>query len=191
MIFFLKRLFGFILGALYKLEIVGMENVPRKGSAVLCANHIGGMDMFFMGCHLHRLVHYMAKEELFKNPILGFLIRWVGGFPVRRGRADVEAIKTAFRVLAEGHIIGIFPEGTRKKENKKIKPGAAMIAARAGVPIIPVALEGNYKLFSKVKVVFGKPFMLDAEKDRKYTSEELAVFSQQIMDRVYALLEEH
>jgi 1-acyl-sn-glycerol-3-phosphate acyltransferase len=176
------------------VKIIGIENVPLKGAAVLCANHIGEIDMILMGVKTKRLIRYMAKEELFRNRLFGAIIRWLGAFPIKRGKADVESIKTAFRLLEEGHIIGIFPEGTRMKKKKdqviKAKPGAAMFAVKAGVPILPVAIEGNYKPFSKVRVVFGKPYYLDTEKDRKYSSEELTQMSQEIMKKVYSLLED-
>lgn len=194
----MKEVLRFILrvyfNVVYRLEITGIENVPAKGAAVLCSNHIAEIDMFLIGIRIKRLIRYMAKEELFKNPIVAAIIRWLGAFPIKRGKADVESIKTAFRLLEDGHIIGIFPEGTRMKKKKdqvvKAKPGAAMFAVKAGVPVIPVAIEGNYKIFSKIKVVFGKPFYLDVQKDKKYTNEELTQMSAEIMKKVYSLLED-
>lgn len=179
----------------YRVQIIGKENVPTKGAAVLCSNHIGEMDMFFIGYRLKRLVRYMAKEELFKIPLLSPFIKWLGAFPVRRGRADVEAVKTALNLLENGHIVGIFPEGTRmkKKEGKavRVKPGVAMLAQKTGAPILPVAVHGKYRPFSKIKIVFGKPFTLDLERDKKYTNNELVEISQDIMKKIYALLEEN
>ncbi len=178
----------------YRVKITGTENVPDKGAAVLCSNHIGEIDMFLIGVKLKRLIRYMAKEELFKNPVLAAFIKWLGAFPVKRGRADVESVKTALKLLNDGHIIGIFPEGTRMKNKKekiiKVKPGAAMFAVKTGVPVIPVAIEGNYKLFSKIRVVFGNPFYLDADKDIKYTNEDFKKMSEEIMKKIYALMEE-
>ena len=194
----MKEVIRYILMAFfnvfYRLKITGVENVPAKGAAVLCSNHIGEIDMFLIGIKTKRLIRYMAKEELFKNRLVAAFIRWLGAFPIKRGKADVESIKTAFKLLEDGHIIGIFPEGTRMKKKKdqavKAKPGAAMFAVKAGVPVVPVAIEGNYKLFSKIRVVFGKPFYLDANKDNKYTNEELTQMSGEIMKKVYSLLED-
>jgi 1-acyl-sn-glycerol-3-phosphate acyltransferase len=190
-VFFLLKVY---FGIFYRVSLVNMQNVPKKGGAILCANHIGQMDMFFIGYKLKRLVHYMAKEELFKVPLLGAFIRYFGAFPVRRGTGDISAIKTALKLLEEGNIVGILPEGTRTKGKNmndiKPKPGIVMIAIKAGVPIIPVAIEGDYKLFGKVKVIYGKPFVLDVEKNKKYSSEELAQLSLNIMKRVYSLLED-
>jgi len=178
----------------YRVKIIGIKNVPEKGAAVLCANHLGEMDMVFIGYKIKRLVRYMAKSELFKIPILSPLIKFLGAFPVKRGKADVEAIKTALRLLNEGHIIGIFPEGTRLKNKQgktvKAKPGAALLAQKSGAPILPVAVEGKYRPFSKIKIVFGEPFTLDLDKDKKYTNNELVEISEGIMKKVYSLLEE-
>ncbi|HOM01762.1 MAG TPA: lysophospholipid acyltransferase family protein [Acetivibrio sp.] len=177
------------------MRIIGIENVPEEGSVLLCANHIAELDMFFIGYRLKRLVRYMAKEELFKIPLLSSFIRRLGAFPVKRGKGDVGAIKTALKLLEEGQIVGIFPEGTRLKNKKgkaiKAKPGAALLAQKSGAPILPVAISGRYRLFSKIKIVFGKPFTLDLDKDKKYTNSELVEFSESIMKKVYSLLEEY
>jgi 1-acyl-sn-glycerol-3-phosphate acyltransferase len=194
MIEFLRIIVKIFFKCFYRVKITGYENIPAKGGVVLCSNHIGEIDMFLIGVKSKRLVHYMAKEELFKNPLFGAIIRWLGAFPVKRGRVGTESIKTGLKLLEDGHILGIFPEGTRmkNKQNKdvKAKPGAAMFAVKAGVPVIPVAISGNYKLFSKIRVVFGKPFYLEAEKDKKYTNEDFTEMSQYIMKKVYSLLEE-
>lgn len=183
-----------VFTVLYRVEVIGKENIPDSGPLILCANHNGELDMFFIGYKIKRLVRYMAKEELFRNPLLGRIIRWLGAFPVKRGKADVEAIKTSLRLLENNEVLGIFPEGTRmkKKDAKtvRIKPGVALIAQKSGAPIIPVAVSGQYKPFSKIKVVFGKPFSIDLDKDKKYTNNELVEISEGIMKRVYSLLEE-
>lgn len=188
---------GFVIivfSLLYRVKIIGKDNLPETGPLILCANHNGEMDMFFIGYKLKRLVHYMAKVELFRNPLLGGFLRWVGAFPVKRGKADVEAIKTSLRLLNNNEILGIFPEGTRMKKKTansvRVKPGIALIAQKSGAPIIPVAVSGRYKPFSKIKVVFGKPFSIDLDKDKKYTNSELVEISESIMSKVYALMEE-
>ncbi|MFZ5989779.1 MAG: lysophospholipid acyltransferase family protein [Bacillota bacterium] len=179
----------------YRVQIKGREHIPEKGAAVLCANHIGELDMFFIGYRIKRLVRYMAKEELFKIPLLSPFIKWLGAFPIKRGKADVEAIKTALKLLQDGHIVGIFPEGTRMKKKTgktvRVKPGAALLAQKSGAPILPVAVSGKYRPFSKIKIVFGKPFSLDLDKDKKYTNNELVEVSENIMKNVYSLLEEN
>ncbi len=190
---FTKIVCSIFFGLFYRVKITGIENIPEKGAALLCANHIGQMDMFFFGYRLKRMVHYMAKEELFRNPIISAVIRSLGTFSVKRGKADVGAVRTALKLLEEGEIVGIFPEATRTKgknpDEIKVKPGASMIAINAGVPIIPVAIAGSYKPFTEVRVVFGKPFRLDADRNKKYDSEELRRMSVELMKKVYSLLE--
>jgi len=191
----LARILSYIIfGLFFRVEVVNAENVPEKGPAILCANHIGELDMFLIGYKIRRYVRYMAKEELFKIPVLSFFVRKLRAFPVKRGRVDIESVKTALRLLNGGHIIGILPEGTRTrgKDRKdiRVKPGAAAIAVKAGVPIIPVAIEGDYKLFSRIRVIFGKPFRIEANPERKYTNDELTEISRNIMDGIYKLMEE-
>ena len=190
-----RSLILFLGKFLYRLEVTGLENIPAEGGVILCSNHPWTFDMFFIACKVKRLVHYMAKEELFKNPILAYILTKLGAFPVKRGTGDINSIRTALKILKEGKILGILPEGTRTGFNtlRKVKPkaGAALIAVKANVPIVPAAISGDYrKLFSKVKVKFGKPFYINSDADKKYTKEELEEISRGIMDKVYSLLEE-
>ena len=98
---------------IYRVELVNMEKVPVKGPAILCANHNNILDMFFLGFRLKRWMYWMAKEELFKNPIAAFILGKLGVFPVKRGKGDISSIKNAYKLLDEGKIVGIFPQGTR------------------------------------------------------------------------------
>jgi len=149
---------------------LGVENVP-EGGFVLASNHVSSMDPFILGMPLwpqRRVVRYMAKAELF-NRWLGWAMRAIGAFPVRRGEADTDAMRTALDLLRRGEIIGMFPEGTRavkglrKKFEPKPHPGTARIALAAGVPLVPVAVAGTGKLLrlSPVTVAFGPPVPLD------------------------------
>lgn len=187
---FVKFLLSIYFAIFYKVELVGLENVPKSGSVIMCSNHIGQLDMFFIGYKNKRMVRYMAKEELFKIPLVSSFIRWAGAFPVKRGKADIQSIRTALNLLNEGEMLGIFPEGTRTKANKniKIKPGVALIAIKSGAPILPVAISGSYKLFSKVKVVFGETFVLNHDSEKNFKSDELREISKDIMQNVYNLM---
>lgn len=184
-----------ILNLLFRIKVIGKENIPEKGPAILCANHKSLLDMFLLGFRIKRWIHWMAKEELFRIPILKNIIINYGAFPVKRGKGDVGSIKAALKVLEEQHILGIFPEGTRvngkkKREEYKAKPGVALIAVNAKVPIIPAAIVGDYKLFSRMKVIYGKPFCLEVDENKKYSREELQSISEDIMNRVYSLMKE-
>ncbi len=132
----------------------------------------------------------MSKKELFKNKLLALILRMLGSFPVLRGKANPTTFKTAFKLLDEGHVIGIFPEGTRVRPNKpapKIRDGAAFIALKKNVDVLPVSITGKVKLFSKITVVFGKPIRLGNGSDIELDSEMLAKSSKRIMDEIYKL----
>lgn len=193
MVWLVKSVFKLIFGIFLRLELVNSDNVPEKGSALICSNHPGTWDMFLIGCRLKRTTRYMAKEELFRNPVLKFILTRVGSFPVKRGRADVESMKTAINLLKDGHIVAMFPEGTRTKKNVgnkiKVGGGASLMAIRSGAPVIPVRIIGEYKLFSKMKVIFGKPYYIDADKEKIYPSSELKKMSEEIMEKVFQLSE--
>lgn len=197
MVNFAKLLLRIILKIFFRADLRNMGNVPKNGPILLCSNHISLFDMLFIGYKLKRNIHWMAKEELFRVPVLGWFITKAGAFPVKRGKGDVDSIKTAIKLLDEGHIVGIFPQGTRigNKDWRtfRAKRGAALILTKTKteIPILPVGIKANYKVFSKVTIVFGEPTNLNLEKDKKYTNEELNEISYGIIKRIYSLLEEN
>jgi 1-acyl-sn-glycerol-3-phosphate acyltransferase len=134
----------------------------------------------------------MAKKELFSNSVLRFLLLKAGSFPVNRQDADLIAVKKAYLILKEGNVLGLFPEGTRSRNGamQKAYNGAALIAVRSGVPILPVAIEGPYRLFNPVRIHIGKPFTLpplvNEQKNKK--REQLDEMSDLIMKRIGMLL---
>jgi 1-acyl-sn-glycerol-3-phosphate acyltransferase len=162
----LYRLFRFLLRVaytlLFRLEARGVENIPTTGAVVLASNHLSNFDPPTVGIKIRRKVHFMAKEELFRIPVFGPLIRAFGAFPVKRGGVSKDAIKSAIAVLKEGKVLGIFPEGSRNSEAGSAKKGAAMIAVRGGAAIVPVAIVGKYRLFRKMVVCYGKPVDISA-----------------------------
>ena len=147
------------------------------GAAIVCANHSNYIDPFLIALTVGRehQLHYMAKEELGKNPLLrGFLNR-MGAFFVSRGKNDLGAIKTAIGLLRKGEKVGIFPEGTRVGEDDAVaaKNGAVRLAMRLHVPLVPVFITRNKKLFRKLDVVVGEPYMIEADADMQTQTEEL------------------
>jgi 1-acyl-sn-glycerol-3-phosphate acyltransferase len=180
-----------VFNVFFRSSYVGIENVPDKGAGLLCSNHLSILDMFLIGYKLKRKVHSIAKTELFKYRIGAYLMRNMGAFPIKRGQGDVKSIKASLDILQNDLIIGIFPEGTRNigvnKGRLKAKPGAALLAIKSGAPIIPVLIIGNFRIFTKLKVIYGKPYHIHAEPDKKYTNKELSALSAEIMGNIYNL----
>ena len=129
----------------------GAENVPQQGPIVVVSNHASDFDPPILSCCLRRPVAYMAKEELFNIPILGQAIQVYGAYPVSRGAADRSAIRSALQYLENGWATGVFLEGTRTPDGRITDPklGAALIAAKAKAPLLPVSLWGTHKIFNK------------------------------------------
>jgi 1-acyl-sn-glycerol-3-phosphate acyltransferase len=175
---------------LYRVEVKGKEHFPKEGAVLLCSNHIDNLDPPTVGISAPRQVHFMAKEELFRVPILGGIVRKVGSFPVKRGMSDREALRNGLNVLKDGGVLGLFPEGTRSKDGQLGKglAGAGFFALRSNALVVPCAVIGTYKPFNKVKVFFGEPINLDPLRERKATAEEA---TELIMSKIAELLEKH
>jgi 1-acyl-sn-glycerol-3-phosphate acyltransferase len=166
------------LKGLYRLRAEGVENLPEEGGFVLAANHISNFDPWPLGLPLwpRRYLRFMAKSELFWWP-LGPIIRSGGVFSVRRGERDVEAMRTAVELVREGHVVVMFPHGTRqrkglvKKHQPKSHTGAARIAQGANAPLIPAAISGTDRLsrLGPLRVRYGKPLEMDGVDHRVAT----------------------
>lgn len=158
------------LRLVFRLRSAGSEHLPLEGGFVLASNHQSNFDPWPLGISLfpRRYLRFMAKSELFWFP-LGLIVSAVGGFPVRRLERDTRALVTAARLAREGHVVVMFPEGTRRAKGvrKRHKPawhaGAAWIALEAGVPLVPVAVVGTDRLsrLPRLRVVFGPAIDLD------------------------------
>jgi 1-acyl-sn-glycerol-3-phosphate acyltransferase len=182
-----------------RVRIRGRVNEPRReqGPYLVCANHQTVLDVLFMCAALRRQQpHFMAKEGLFRVPVLSRLVRWLGAFPVSRGRSDVGAIKHALSLLESGRSVGMFPQGTRcaGKELREcaVKTGVGLVAARSGVQILPVYIDmknHKWKFFRRVTVVIGEPI---SPEELAYDAEatgEYARMANLVYDRICALEE--
>jgi 1-acyl-sn-glycerol-3-phosphate acyltransferase len=189
---FARFVVGLILPLLTRLRAVGVENIPAGGPVILAVNHIAWIDIPLASIKVPRVTHYMAKIELFRQPVLGGILRLLGAFPVRRGEGDRESLRIAERLLAEGKILVIFPEGHRSGGQLiKAHPGTSLIALRTGAPIVPVAISGTEHVFKRfrprVTVSYGKPFHLEASGPRR-TRDDLARSTDLIMYHIAELL---
>jgi len=182
-----RGILRFIYAIFFPLKILGKENVPEEGGVLLCANHISNLDPFTMGIKLDRHVKYMAKAEIFEVPVIGWLAKQVGAFPVKRGGVSKESIKTALNILRSGNVMGIFPEGTRNADTGAAKKGAAHFALRSGAAVVPVAIAGRYKLFRRVVVIYGAP--IDLSEFAGAGSESLDAVTDVIMSRIREMLQ--
>jgi 1-acyl-sn-glycerol-3-phosphate acyltransferase len=165
-----------VLRSLFRLRAEGTENLPSDGGYVLAANHNSNFDPWPLGLPLwpQRFLRFMAKSELYWWP-LKHVINAGGGFPVRRGERDVEAINRAVDLARAGYVVAMFPEGTRqrkglvKRHQPKAHTGAARIALEAGVPLVPVAIAGTDRLsrLGPLRVRYGRPLDLDDLRDKE------------------------
>lgn len=157
------RLIGLpVIYLLFFPKIIGKRNTRIKGKAIIISNHLSMWDPLLISVIFNRHIYWMGKIELFKHWIARFFFKLVKAFPVRRGEGDLAAIRHAFRILRDGKLFGIFPEGTRIKSGKlrQFEPGTSMIALKTDSPIVPVFLKGEYKAFRRMKVIIGEPIRL-------------------------------
>lgn len=165
-----KKFFLLCFKLFWRLEIVGQENVPKCGGVIIAANHLSYADPPLAGASCPRHLFFFAKEELFKNPIFGWLIRQVNAFPVKRYEQDITAFKTAQRVLENGAALLLFPEGRRSKTGQlgKARAGVGMLAYKANVPVVPACIlnSNQMKKLLKLKVAFGRPLLPNSSEEK-------------------------
>ena len=172
------------------MRITGHEKIPKTGPVILCCNHFLWADPISMGVAVHRTVRFMAKEELFRTPVLGPVIRALGAFPVKRGAADRASLKQALAVLEEGGVFGIFPEGTRSRTRQLLRPepGVVWIAVKSRTPLVPMAIRSDYRLGGPLEIRIGDPIELSDLYDQKLKAETLEVGATRVQEAIAALL---
>lgn len=185
---FVKIVCKIILALLFGIKTVGKENVI-EGGAILAANHRSNWDPLAILATCPRQLAFMGKKELFKFKPFGAILKILGVFPVNRGKGDIGAVKTALTILKQEKAMMMFPEGKRMKDGRRgeAKPGVAMLATHAKVPVIPIKIDATFKLFKKITVTYGEPIYLDEYYDEKLTVEKMQELSESIMDKVFSL----
>jgi 1-acyl-sn-glycerol-3-phosphate acyltransferase len=185
-----------ITSVLFAVRVSGRDRVPSSGPLVVASNHVSYLDPPILGTWFPRVIHYMAKQELFETPVLGSLIRAVNAFPVNREQGDRAAIRHALGVLKAGGVVGIFPEGRRNLDGEaQARSGAVLLSAMAQCPVVPVALV-NTRLAAKrlraakVEVRIGEPVTFQGSA-RKPTKAELAAWTDELTHRISGLMENH
>ena len=169
----------------HPIKVTGREHIPREGAFILALNHLSFRDAFTAFLLMPDDAKYMAKKELFRFGPLRWFIQKIGAFPVDRENNDLNAMRTALNVLKEGHPLVIFPEGHRYGDGQihEIKPGAAFIALRAGVPVIPARIHTHYRPFCRVRVAVGEPIPAEG----KASSEGLRLHTDKIRQGLEAI----
>ncbi len=191
----LALFFRVLLKYLYKFEVKGLENIPKKGPAIIAPNHESSLDILAVTSVVPRLVKALGKIERFEYPILGRIAKFLGGIPITREHPEKSIILKVFEALDEGNILVIFPEGTRKMASKIKGPrrGIGYFASRKNVPVIPTAIIGAYKIWppekrlprlkGRLKVIFGEPIYYNFQK----TKEDEERFTNLIMEYIRSI----
>ncbi len=175
---------------IYRYDVEGYENLPKEGSAVLCANHIHMLDSVSIVIHIKRMIYIMVKKELMTNKIGNWFFSKLGCFAVDRGKGDMKAIESAENHLKDGDLLLIFPEGKRNgmAKGEKMKKGAAMIALEAKAPIIPIGIQGSFKPFTKIKIRVGKPMdMTEYFSKEEVGARDYITLTNKMKDEIVAL----
>jgi 1-acyl-sn-glycerol-3-phosphate acyltransferase len=141
---------------LFDLKVSSKEHLPKNGGVLLLSNHQSYLDPVLIGVQLRRPLSYLGKSELFKNPILNWLFRNLNAVPLHQGAGDIHALRETIKLLKEGHILTIFPEGSRTETGEigPLQPGFTLVVRKAGVPIVPVVLEGSFRAWRRGKKMF-------------------------------------
>lgn len=184
---------GAILGyckIVYRLKVVGKENVPKEGAVIFCGNHRTYLDPPVIVVTAGRHMRFMAKEELRKNPFFAFLAIIFDGIYVKRDSKDITAMKECIKTLKSGECIGMFPEGSRnglEKNDGKLKNGATYMAMKTGAKIVPIGIQGDSKPFHRSTIVYGKPIDYSQRMLEKGEKDLVDVASEELKEEIVRL----
>lgn len=173
----------------HRIKIEGRENIPNAGSLIFCGNHRSFLDAPLIEVTAKREVHFLAKDELYKNPFLAFLGWTFDAIKVKRDAKDINAVKCSLKYLKKGECIALFPEGTRNglAKGEKVKDGAAFFALRTGAKIVPIGISGKTGHFSKVTIKYGKPLDYSEYKKAEDEKKALEEVTEDIMKHIIEL----
>jgi 1-acyl-sn-glycerol-3-phosphate acyltransferase len=191
-----------VLRSMFGLEVTGLERVPAEGPFILAANHHNYLDAVVLGVAVPRHIHFLVMPRVFHaSPLHPSFHRRVGSIPVNLERPDPGAIKRTLRVLEDGGVVGIFPEGPFSREGRLVsgQPGVAMIALRSGVPVVPAAISGTYEALAgrrfyvprsrPLAVRFGQPLHFHQTRRRRASHTDREEITRRIMSHIAALLD--
>ena len=173
----------------HRVKIEGREDIPKDGAVIFCGNHRTFLDPPLIVVTAKREVHFLAKEELYKNPFLAFLGWAFDAIKVKRDAKDINAVKSSLKYLKKGECIALFPEGTRNglAKGEKVKDGAAFFALRTGAKVVPIGISGKTGHFSKVTIKYGKPLDYSNYKNTEDEKKALEEITEDIMKHIIEL----
>ena len=192
-----KAICWLILKIFWRMEIIGIENLPQSGGLIIASNHVSYLDPAVLTASFNRKIYFLTKKEVFKNNFISFLLKNMNALPIDRGKVDMLAFKKAINILREEKVLGIFPEGTRSSngELQELKLGTIKIAIKTGVPILPAGIIGTHKIYPrgikfpilfkhKIIVKYGALQYLNKLKyrDKIYQKEELGLLGKKIKE---------
>ena len=193
--YIIRAICWLILKIFWKIEVIGIENIPKEGGLILASNHVSYLDPIVLAITMERKICFITKKEAFNNIFGSVLLKNLNAFPVDRGKVDIRSLKKSLSILHEKKVLGIFPEGTRSSngELQELKLGAIKIAMKAGVPILPVGIIGTNKIYPRGKkfpilfkhriiVKYGAPqyFNKLKSRDKIYQKEDLNLLGEKI-----------
>ena len=198
MFYYIVRAFlWLLLKVFWRMEIIGIENIPESGGLIIASNHVSYLDPAVLAASLNRKIYFITKKEVFKNGFVSFILKNLNTISVDRKNTDILAFKKAINILREEKVLGIFPEGKRSSNGdlQELKLGAIRIAMKTGVPILPVGIIGTHKIYPrgikfpilfkhKIIVKYGAPQYLNQLKsrDKIYQKEELNLLGNKIRE---------
>jgi cytidylate kinase len=185
----IKFLIHLFYEIVFRLEKVNEKNVPTDEPIIVCANHLNTWDAVAIVCCSKRRIRFIAKEDLFNNGFLNWIAHVFDVIPIKRGMRDMEAMKRCIKALKDGEAIGLFPEGTRKglEKGAKVQNGAAYMALKTNVRVVPIGIQGSFKPFTKVKLYYGEPLDLNKYNSENPEKDKLDLATKEIMDNIIML----
>lgn len=173
----------------YRVKVIGKENIPKDGALIFCGNHRNFLDAPLMVATSNRFVHFMAKEELRKVKFFAFLGMVFDTIYVKRDAKDIGAIKTSIKYLKDGECIALFPEGTRNgaEKGEEAKDGVSYFALNSNAKVVPVGIKGGLKPFKKAVIKYGKPMDFEEEKKNRKDKEVMKKVTEDIMNEIFEL----
>ncbi len=183
----------FLMRLLFRIEVEHPERVPAEGPVLLCGNHVSYLDLPLIHLQLNRWTFWVARESLFRSGFAARFLPWWGSMPIDVHNPEASQIKNILASLRKNRLVGIFPQGTRCKDPEKLRntvprTGAVSLAIRTGAQIVPVAIDGTFKVFRKTRLIVGEPFRYDLPKNHRHTPEELMTLTIDLMEHIFGMM---